>query len=101
MPKDKKENKENADRFVSMKEARSKELEDLEKEMAQLEKKIRPQLLEAYKKLARVVRAPCLVKLTDGNKCGGCNVSIPLSSVNRLDDGIILCENCRRMIYKE
>lgn len=101
VPKYKKEYKENAVRFESMKEARSKELEDLEKEMAQLEKKIRPKLLEAYKKLAREGRAPCLVKLTDGNKCGGCNLSIPLSSVNRLDDGIILCENCRRMIYKE
>lgn len=101
VPLYKAEYKENGAKYEERKKERSNEIEDLERQMQRIEKDIKPKILEAYKKLSKEGRIPCLVKLVEGNKCGGCNVDIPIGSVARLEDGVILCENCRRMIYKE
>ena len=39
--------------------------------------------------------------LLDGDRCGGCNMSLPTSTVKRVatGEGIVECENCGRILY--
>lgn len=75
-------------------------IESLRKDLKALEKGIDAKLLEEYNKRRNDRIFPVFVPLN--NKCcGGCHMEVPASSLSKLDaDGILTCENCRRIIYK-
>lgn len=79
---------------------KSPKIEELKKELKNLEKTIDSKLLEEYNKRRNDKIFPVLVPLNN-KSCGGCHMEIPASSLSKLDsDGILTCENCRRIIYK-
>lgn len=95
------------EKFKQFKEAYDKEVEDvspkineLKKELAIIEKNIDKNLLEEYAKRRRDRIFPVLVPLNN-RCCGGCHMEVPASSVSKLErEGILVCENCRRIIFK-
>ena len=73
---------------------------EIEKKLKSLEKNIDSKLLEAYKKRRGENIFPIVVAL-NGNSCGGCHVELPFANIVKLDsEGILICEHCRRIIYK-
>ena len=95
------------EKYKVVKEAYDKELKEatpkmeaLKVELKTLEKSIDAKLLEDYKKRRGDKIFPVLVPLN--NKCcGGCHMEVPASSISKLEgEGILVCENCRRIIYK-
>jgi len=99
--------KDAGEKYKICKEAYDKELaeinpqiEKVKEELLALEKTIDKNLMEEYKK-RRVDRIfPVLVQLNN-KSCGGCHMEIPMSSLAKLDaNGTLVCENCRRIIYK-
>lgn len=73
---------------------------EIEKKLKSLEKNIDGKLLEAYKKRRGENIFPIVVAL-NGNSCGGCHVELPFANIVKLDsEGILICEHCRRIIYK-
>ncbi|MBO5022114.1 MAG: hypothetical protein J6C53_01345 [Clostridia bacterium] len=72
----------------------------LTQELASLAKDIDGNLLESYQKRRRENVFPVVVPLK-GNSCGGCHMEMPYVSLMKLEeDGMLVCEHCRRMIYK-
>ena len=98
--------KEAGEKYKTYKDSYDKEvaeaspvIESLKKELNDLEKGIDSKLLEEYKKRRNDRIFPVLVPLN--NKCcGGCHMEVPASSLSKLEaEGILTCENCRRIIY--
>lgn len=74
--------------------------EQIEKSLASLAKECDVKLMEAYLKRRKENIFPVIVPLK-GNLCGGCHVEMPYVSISKLeDDGVLVCEHCRRIIYK-
>ena len=96
------------EKYKECKEAYDKEVAELnpriqvlQKELNELAKVVDPKLLEEYKKRRADRIFPVYVSLN--NKCcGGCHMEVPASSISKLQkDGILVCENCRRIIYND
>lgn len=95
------------EKYKEYKEAYDKEvaeispkIEALKAELKKLEKDIDSKILEEYKKRRSDRIFPVLVPLNN-KSCGGCHMEVPASSLSKLDsEGILVCENCRRIIYK-
>ncbi len=69
-------------------------------ELEKIAKEIDGKLLESYQKRRKENVFPVIVPLK-GNSCGGCHMEMPYVSLMKLDDeGILVCEHCRRIIYK-
>ncbi len=74
--------------------------EKIEKDLADLAKECDNKLLEAYIKRRKENVFPVIVPLK-GNSCGGCHVEMPYVSIAKLEeDGVLVCEHCRRIIFK-
>lgn len=75
------------------------ELSDCEKELEELRKNVDAALLARYEKLKSYHANP-IAKVVN-NKCGGCNMSIPMVTLKRLSttDAIVECDNCGRLLY--
>lgn len=74
-------------------------LKEIEDKMASLEKELDPELFAKYKSIKADKIFPVFVSLNDGH-CSGCRVEIPTSKINKLkNDGMIVCEQCHRLIY--
>lgn len=58
-----------------------------------------PELMERYKKIKSHHQAP--MAKVENNQCGGCNMSLPTSTIKRVAAGqeIVECENCGRILY--
>jgi len=78
----------------------NKKLDEIDAELAVIEKEADPELLAKYKK-AHVHFADALVPI-EGEKCGGCKMSIPMATLKKLEaaDATLECENCGRVMYK-
>ncbi len=96
------------EKYKEYKEAYDKEVseispkvQELQKELRELAKVVDAKLLEEYKKRRHDRIFPVFVSLN--NKCcGGCHMEVPASSLSKLEkEGILVCENCRRVIYKD
>ena len=76
------------------------QIEELKKQLAKLEKDIDKKLLEDYNKRRADKIFPVFVPLHN-KSCGGCHMEVPASSISKLEsEGVLVCENCRRIIYK-
>lgn len=73
---------------------------EIEKKLAEIAKSCDSNLMESYLKRRKENVFPVIVPLK-GNSCGGCHVELPFVSVAKLnDEGVLVCEHCRRIIYK-
>ena len=63
------------------------------------EKGVAPELVKRYKTIRKKHAVP-LAKL-EGERCGGCNMSLPTTVVRSVVSGteIVECENCGRILY--
>ena len=61
--------------------------------------KVDPALLERYKKVKRNHTVP--MAKVENNQCGGCNMSLPMVVVKRVQssDALVECDNCGRILY--
>ena len=95
--------KEKRDQIKSQSEAKPQsaepEIEEIKKEMAELEKQIEPAKLAKYRALKQDGIFPVIVPLSE-NRCGGCRVQLSSSALDKLKSGAIYeCEQCHRIIY--
>ncbi len=76
------------------------EKERLKKELQKLEKNVDASLMAEYKKRRNDNIFPVIVPL-EGNFCGRCRVEQPMVAISRIkENGVIICEHCKRFIYK-
>lgn len=93
-----KECKEAYDKEVA---AVSPKIQELQSELSKLSKEVDPKLLEEYNKRRHDRIFPVFVSLND-KCCGGCHMEVPASSISKLQkEGMLVCENCRRIIYND
>lgn len=78
-----------------------KELDALDADMAQKERRIDPKLMARYKR-ARQHHGTPVVPVREA-KCSGCNMELPTLALSRLlgNGAVIECENCGRLLYIE
>lgn len=96
------------EKYVQAKSAYDKEvaevnpkIKEIEKELSALAKNIDSTSIEEYKKRRGDKIFPVLVPLNN-HSCGGCHMEIPASYISKLEEkGYLICENCRRIIYKK
>lgn len=84
--------------IAKMQENLKPQLDEIDKKIASLESKADKDAYELYKKMRNDNIFPVYVKL-NGNRCGGCQMELPLSFVEKLRlKGQLPCEECRRII---
>ena len=89
--------KESYDNDVKSIEEEKKEIAD---KLNKLETGIDGKIMELYKKKRNENLFPVVVPLK-GNSCGGCHVELAYATISVLEkEGILTCEHCRRLIYK-
>ncbi len=77
------------------------QIEEVKKQMVNMEKSINKDMLAKYKHLRQDRIFPVLVPLNQ-NACGGCSMSLSSAHINKIkNDGYLECEQCRRYIYTE
>lgn len=76
------------------------EIDKLKSELAKAESKVDKSLFTRYTTIKNDGIFPVYVPLKD-KLCGGCRMELPSYIVNKLvGEGFIVCEHCRRLIYK-
>lgn len=95
--------KEEYQKFKTAYDKKAAELEpkiaELKKQLEGIKKTVEPKLMQTYlaKRNDRIF--PVLVKL-EGNTCGRCRMELSASAINKLkQEGTLVCEHCRRIIY--
>lgn len=77
------------------------QIEQIKKELAQLEKNIDAKLLSRYKQLRADRIYPAFVRLLD-KSCGGCRMERSAAEIDKIKgQGYLECENCHRIIIGE
>ena len=85
------------EKFKALLESKKPLKEEIEKNLAVLEKQIEPNLLEKYKQKRDNKIFP-VIKYANGNFCGYCSTEFPLGDINKLKGGeMIECTNCGRI----
>lgn len=92
----------------ALKEMVTKMQQDLEPQLAELDKKIKQlepsvdeKIYATYTKMRDDNIFPVFVRL-NGNRCGGCQMELPLSFIDKLRlKGNLPCEECHRIILFE
>ncbi len=71
----------------------------IDAELAEIEKGIDPELFKKYKKGRQHYTVPVVPVI--GGKCSGCNMSLPMVMLKKLNsrDAVLECENCGRILY--
>ena len=91
--------KNSLDQYNKFSANKQAEKEKIEKQLAELSKKIDPKILETYKKMRDDNKFPILVPLVN-QSCGGCAMNVPNARYDILSkEGVLECENCHRIIY--
>ena len=91
--------KENNDKYKELENSYQAEKENVEKALAELNKKVDKTLMERYLK-KRTDKMYPIVYQVKGNSCGYCRMELSMSDMNKLKNGeVIDCEQCGRLIY--
>jgi len=78
------------------------EIERLKKELQILEKDVQTEIMHEYKKKRNDKIFPVIVALEGGNFCGRCRMELPKVAISQIKEkGVIVCEHCKRFIYKK
>ena len=90
------ENKQIYDSLLKQKEP---EINQIKKDLLELEKNIDGKILAKYKQLRADKIFPVFVKLFD-KSCGGCRMELSAAEVEKVKaQGYMECDNCHRIIY--
>ena len=76
-------------------------LASFDEKLEQIRKDVDPALFQRYEKVKQHYAAPIVPVI--GGKCSGCNMSVPMVMLKRLNapDAVLECENCGRILYSE
>lgn len=76
-------------------------LASFDEKLEQIRKDVDPALFQRYEKVKQHYAAPIVPVI--GGKCNGCNMSLPMVMLKRLNapDAVLECENCGRILYSE
>lgn len=76
-------------------------LASFDEKLEQIRKDVDPTLFQRYEKVKQHYAAPIVPVI--GGKCSGCNMSLPMVMLKRLNapDAVLECENCGRILYSE
>lgn len=76
-------------------------LASFDEKLEQIRKDVDPALFQRYEKVKQHYVAPIVPVI--GGKCSGCNMSLPMVMLKRLNapDAVLECENCGRILYSE
>lgn len=76
-------------------------LASFDEKLEQIRKDVDPALFQRYEKVKQHYAAPIVSVI--GGKCSGCNMSLPMVMLKRLNapDAVLECENCGRILYSE
>lgn len=90
------------DEFSSQKEAVKPRVMELRTKLDALKPTLDKKLFEMYERISAGKVFPVFVPLTDGNRCGGCRMDMPLGVVEaemQKRGGLMRCEHCGRIMY--
>jgi len=94
-----------AAKYKKFKSTKTPEIDALNKELAALAAGVDKRLLDHYNALRKDKVLPAFVTLEKTEKswsCSGCRMDLPMDTLSKLKaDGMIECDNCRRIIYME
>lgn len=86
------------DMIAKMQEEINPQISDIDKKIKALEPEVDKDIYEIYKKMREDNIFPVFVGL-NGNRCGGCQMELPLSLLEKLKaNGKLKCEECHRII---
>lgn len=89
------------EKYKAVKASREDERKALEKELAEIAKKIPETTMAKYQTKRKEKIFPVVVPLHSG-RCSSCGMELPLAAMSELDSaGAIECEYCHKMLYKE
>lgn len=76
-------------------------LASFDEKLEQIRKDVDPALFQRYEKVKQHYAVPIVPVI--GGKCSGCNMSLPMVMLKRLNapDAVLECENCGRILYSE
>ncbi len=88
-------------KYNELKASKSKEMEEIKKELSVLAEGIDAELMEKYNKKRGDKIFPILFEASE-NGCSACGMELPMSAKNKLKNGeIIECDQCGRLLYKQ
>ncbi len=73
----------------------------LESERAEVARGVDPSLLKQYEQVRRARRGVGLVEIIDNQRCGGCNVRLPIHVIQKArgGQGVTRCPSCGRILW--
>lgn len=97
------------EKYKVCKEAYDKEVAEVEPKMkeiqaklATLAKTVEPEIMTKYSTMRKDKKYPVFVPLLNNSACGHCRMELSASAVAKLNnDGSLVCEHCRCVIYKK
>ena len=76
-------------------------IETLSKERDEVAKEVDAPLLKQYEQVRKARRGVGLVEIVDNQRCGGCNVRLPIHVIqkSRSGKGVTRCPSCGRLLW--
>jgi len=89
------------EKYNAFRDSKKSETEAIQKELADLEKSVSPDIMTKYKTKRKENIFPVLSPLKN-DRCSMCGMDLPLASRNKLSGGgVIECDSCHRFIYTD
>ncbi len=96
-----KQYKEYKAKYAEVKESRAAEIASIEKELAELAKKVPKQALEKYNAKRKEKLFPVVCEVT-GNRCPQCGMELSIAELSKISEGsFVECDSCRRILFKQ
>ncbi|MBQ9081239.1 MAG: hypothetical protein IJY26_01210 [Clostridia bacterium] len=93
--------KEYKEKYTAVVQSKEEQMQAIRNQLEGMEKDIPAAILERYKNKRKEGLWPVLCVLK-GDRCGMCSMDLPRAAISELTEkGVIECENCHRLIYKE
>ena len=93
--------REAADKYNAVKAEKEGARKELEAKLAEIAKDISAEVMERYKGKRKEKIFPIICRFND-KRCPFCGMDLPIVAVNKLTGGgMIECDSCHRIIYKE
>jgi predicted nucleic acid-binding Zn-ribbon protein len=94
--------REAADKYNAVKAEKEDVRKELEAKLAEIAKDISEEAFGKYKSKRKEKIFPILCRFNGNNGCPFCGMDLPIADVNKLKGGgMIECDSCHRLIYKE